>query len=67
MKFLNAIAALYKQARLSGVTSAGWSALELQCGGAVSTESAAKALPALKDPEKVANLNAGRRTTGAAL
>ena len=62
-----AIAALYKQARLSGVTSAGWSALELQCGGVVDTSSAAKALPALKDPEKVANLNAGRRTTGAAL
>ncbi len=62
-----AVAALYKQARLSGLTVSGWSALEKQCGGEITTSSAAKALPALKDAAKVEHLNAGRATTGAAL
>ena len=62
-----AVAALYKQARISGVTAEGWATLEKQCGGEINTSSAAKALPALKDEEKVAHLNAGRKTTGAAL
>jgi len=62
-----AIAALYKQARLSGLTAKGWSTLEAQCGGSIDTSKAAKALPALKDGEKVAFLNAGKATTGAAV
>ncbi len=62
-----AVGALYKQARLSGVTSTGWSTLEKQCGGEITTQAAAKALGALKDADKVAHLNAGRATTGAAL
>jgi len=62
-----AVAALYKQARLSGLTTEGWSTLEKQCGGEITTSSAAKALPALKDAAKVEHLNAGRATTGAAL
>ena len=59
-----AVGALYKQARLSGLTPNGWASLEKQCGGEIATASAAKALPALKDPEKVAHLNGGRKTTG---
>lgn len=62
-----AIAALYKQARLSGVTTTGWETLAKQCGGEITTMMAAKALPALKDTDKVALLNAGKSTTGAAL
>ena len=60
-----AVGALYKQARISKLTPAGWATLEKQCGGEIATAAAAKALPALKDPEKVAHLNAGRKTTGA--
>lgn len=59
-----AVGALYKQARISNLTPAGWASLEKQCGGEIATAAAAKALPALKDPEKVAHLNAGRKTTG---
>ena len=62
-----AVAALYKQARLSGVTTTGWETLAKQCGGEITTSMAAKALPALKDTDKVALLNAGKSTTGAAL
>lgn len=62
-----AVAALYKQARLSGVTTTGWETLAKQCGGEITTSMAAKALPALKDADKVALLNAGKSTTGAAL
>ena len=62
-----AIAALYKQARISGVTTTGWDTLAKQCGGEITTMMAAKALPALKDTDKVALLNAGKSTTGAAL
>ncbi|QNJ25879.1 recT family protein [Synechococcus sp. SYN20] len=62
-----AIGALYKQARLSGLTVDGWSTLEKQCGGEITSSSAAKALPALKNEEKVAHLNAGRTTTGVAI
>ena len=62
-----AVAALYKQAKLSGVTQTGWATLEKQCGGSITTQAAAKALPALKDETKVAFLNAGKATTGASL
>lgn len=62
-----AVGALYKKARLAGVTPAGWAALEKQCGGDITAEKAAKALPALADPAKVANLNKGLATTGAAV
>ncbi len=60
-----AVAALYKQARLSGLTVDSWATLEKQCGGEITTSSAAKALPALKDEGKVEHLNAGRASTGA--
>lgn len=62
-----AVAALYKQAKLSGVTTTGWQTLEKQCGGSITTTMAAKALPALKDQEKVALLNSGKSTTGVAV
>lgn len=62
-----AVAALYKQARLSGVTPTGWATLEKQCGGEITTSMAAKALPALKDSSKVEFLNAGKSTQGAAI
>lgn len=62
-----AVAALYKQAKLSGVTTTGWITLEKQCGGEITTPMAAKALPALKDQEKVSLLNAGKSTTGVAV
>lgn len=59
-----AVAALYKQARLSGLTARGWKTLELQCGGEIDAMKAAKALPAMKDSEKVGYLNAGKSTHG---
>ena len=62
-----AVAALYKQARLSGVTPTGWATLEKQCGGEITTSKAAKALPALKDASKVEFLNAGKSTQGSAI
>lgn len=62
-----AVAALYKQGQLNGLTSTGWRSLEQQCGGEITSSSAAKALPALKDSDKITNLNEGRATTGAAL
>ena len=62
-----AVAALYKQARLSGVTPTGWATLEKQCGGEITTSKAAKALPALKDASKVEFLHAGKSTKGSAI
>lgn len=62
-----AVAALYKQARISKVTTAGWTTLEKQCGGEITTAMAAKALPALKDETKVGFLNAGKSTQGVQL
>ena len=62
-----AVAALYKQARLSGVTPTGWATLEKQCGGEITTSKAAKALPAVKDASKVEFLNAGKSTQGSAI
>lgn len=62
-----AVAALYKQARLSGVTPNGWATLEKQCGGEITTAMAAKALPALKSEEKVGFLNSGKSTQGVAI
>ena len=62
-----AVAALYKQARISKVTTTGWATLEKQCGGEITTAMAAKALPALKDETKVGYLNAGKSTQGVAV
>ena len=62
-----AVAALYKQARLSGVTPTGWATLEKQCGGEITTSKAAKALPAVKDASKVEFLNSGKSTQGSAI
>lgn len=62
-----AVAALYKQARLSGVTPTGWATLEKQCWAEITTSMAAKALPALKDASKVEFLNAGMSTQRAAI
>lgn len=64
-----AVGALYKKARLVGVTQLGWDSLCKQIGGGEKLDSgrAAKALPALTDQGKVANLNRGLATTGAAI
>ena len=64
---MGAVAALYKQARLSGVTPTGWATLEKQCGGEITTSKAAKALPAVKDASKVEFLNSGKSTQGSAI
>ena len=63
------VGALYKQARLRGLSVNGWASLEKQCGGEISPALAAKLLKAgvLNDPEKVAHLDAGRKSTGEAL
>ena len=62
-----AVAALRKKAVMVGLTSMGWETLEKQCGGAIDATKAAKALPALSDKSKVANLNAQLSTQGTAL
>lgn len=64
-----AVGALYKKARLVGLTVKGWESLCRQIGGGeeLDTGRAAKALPALADKTKVQNLNKGLSTTGAAL
>ena len=66
-----AVGALYKKGRLVGLTAKGWTALCKQVGGgaedSLDTGRAAKALPALAHQDKVANLNKGLATTGAAL
>ena len=64
-----AVGALYKKGRLVGLTMMGWESLCKQIGGGekLDTGRAAKALPALADAAKVANLNKGLATTGAAL
>lgn len=64
-----AVGALYKKARLVGLTVKGWESLCRQIGGGeeLDTGRAAKALPALADKVKVENLNKGLSTTGAAL
>ena len=62
------ISKLYEVSRIKGLTPQGWKALETQMGG-LSPGSAAKFLTPMSSisEEKVANLNAGKSTTGEAL
>lgn len=65
-----AVGALYKKSRLVGLSPLGWATLCKQIGGdgeKLDVGRASKALPALADQSKVANLNQGLATTGAKL
>ena len=63
-----AISKLYEVARIKGLTVKGWATLGLQMGG-LTPGAAAKFLTPMSSisEEKVANLNAGKSTTGEAL